>query len=101
MINETYSPPQQNHTLAIVSLVLGILGLAQFLPLVGPIGAIVAGKMAEKEIHELPAQYRGANLARAGILLGWIGIGLFAIGLILVLLAILFFIPVSTRITPG
>lgn len=101
MTDQNYYPTQQNHTLAIVSLVLGILGLTQFLPLVGPVGAIIAGKMAEKEIREQPDHYRGANLAHAGILLGWIGIGLFIIGLVLVCLALIFFIPVSTRITPS
>jgi len=88
----------QTHTLAIVSLVLGILGLAQVLPLVGPIGAIISGKMAEKEIRERPDLYSGGNIAHAGRILGWVGIGLFCLGLVLVTLSLLYFVPVSTRI---
>ena len=90
----------QTHTLAIVSLILGILGLAQVLPLVGPIGAIISGKIAEKEIRERPDLYIGSNLAQTGITLGWIGIGLFALGLVLVLLAFLWFMPNRTVTTP-
>lgn len=95
MTQSVDTPRLPNHTLAIVSLVLGILGLTQFLPLVGPIGAIVAGKLAQKEIRERPDLYSGDNLARAGVLLGWIGIAIFVIGLFLIGLAILFFMPVS------
>ncbi len=90
----------QTHSLAIVSLVLGILGLAQVLPLVGPIGAIISGKMAEKEIHERPDLYSSSNLAHTGIILGWIGIGLFGLGLVFVCLAILFLMPIRTVRTP-
>ena len=95
---QVFNPP--NHTLAIVSLVLGILGLAQVLPLVGPIGAIISGKMAEKEIRERPDLHSGSNLARAGITLGWIGIGISVIGLTVVCLGLLFFLPVSSRVAP-
>ena len=41
---------------------------------VGAILAIVFGKMAEKRIAENPA-LDGAGLARAGIIIGWVGFG--------------------------
>jgi len=99
MTDQNYYPAEQNHSLAIVSLILGILGLTQFLPVVGPIGAIIAGKMAQKEIRDRPDLYKGENLARAGILTGWIGIGLFALGLVLVILGLLLLLPVRTILT--
>ncbi|MEW6649109.1 MAG: DUF4190 domain-containing protein [Chloroflexota bacterium] len=80
-----------SHPLAIVGFVLGILGLIGILPLVGSIGALIAGNMAQKEIREKPAFYSGENLARAGIIMGWIGVALAALACILVVLAFLFF----------
>jgi len=88
------SPP--SHPLAIVGLILGILGLTGILPLVGSIGALVSGKMAQKEIQEKPGLYAGENLARAGIVMGWMGIILICLTLGLLGLAFLFLFPVST-----
>ena len=77
-------------TLSILSLVFGILGLIFVLPLVGPIGAIISGNMALKQIRENPDLTPNNNegLARAGIILGWIGVGfvlLIGLGLLLTL----------------
>jgi hypothetical protein len=100
MQQTTINNPPPTHPLAIVGLVLGILGLVGILPLVGSIGALIAGKMAQKEIQEKPALYTGENIARAGIIMGWIGIVLITIALLLVCLGLLFFIPVSTSTFP-
>ena len=43
--------------------------------IIGAILAIVFGKMAQKNIAQNPA-LEGANLARMGIIIGWVGIGL-------------------------
>jgi hypothetical protein len=65
------------HTLAIFSLVLSILGLfPPILPLVGPIAGVVTGTIARKEILAHPELYGGEGTALAGMILGWIGIGL-------------------------
>ena len=65
------------HTLAIFSLVLSILGLfPPILPLVGAIAGVVTGTIARREILAHPELYSGEGTARAGIILGWIGIGL-------------------------
>jgi hypothetical protein len=94
MKNEFQSQAPATHALAIVSLILSILGLVGVLPLIGSIGGIISGRIAQREILEKPEMHGGEGLARAGIVLGWVGV---AIGLLLVclaVLAILFFIPV-------
>ena len=42
---------------------------------IGAILAIVFGKIAQKNIAQNPA-LEGANLARMGVIIGWVGIGL-------------------------
>jgi len=49
------------------------------------------------EIRQNPTQYSGDNFARAGIILGWIGIALSIIFLTLICLGLLFFIPVTSQ----
>jgi len=98
-MNEPTSLPatKPNHSLAIVSLVLGILGLAAVLPVIGSIGALISGRIARREIAENPDQFTGDNLARAGVILGWIGIGLSVIVLIGLCGLVLFFMPTQIR----
>jgi len=60
----------QNQTLAIVSLVLGILSIPCCLFFVFGIGAAVTGFLAKKKAAENPAQYGGSGLALAGIIIG-------------------------------
>jgi hypothetical protein len=73
-----YSPPNSN--LAIISLIAGILGLT-LLPAIGSIVALIIGYMAKKEIEESRGALGGEGMAKAGILLGWIGIVLDVIGI--------------------
>ena len=67
-----YQP--QTHFLAITSLVLSILGLLPILPLIGSIAGIITGYIARREIRKQPGQYQGDGYAKAGIILGWIGV---------------------------
>ncbi|MFA5836271.1 MAG: DUF4190 domain-containing protein [Bellilinea sp.] len=99
MNEPTYPVTKPNHSMAIVSLVLGILGLALILPVIGSIGAVIAGKIARREIAENPNHYGGENLAQAGITLGWISIAFSLLLLIAIIAAVLFFIPVATTTT--
>lgn len=85
-----YRPPM--HVLAIVSLVLSISGLMPVLPVVGSIAGIVTGMIARKEIRAAPGQYTGDGLARAGIILGWIGL---ALGVLAVCGILLFIFPIG------
>ncbi len=69
-----------NSTLALVSLITGILGFT-VLPTVGSIVALITGYMARKEIHESAGALGGEGMATAGLVMGWIGVGLLIIGI--------------------
>jgi len=58
---------------AIASLVLSLLGLCG----IGSILAIIFGNMAKKEIAAQGGG--GLGLAKAGVIIGWIGVGVIAI----------------------
>ncbi len=75
---QTY-PRLENHLLAIGSLALSILGLSPVLPIIGSVAGLVTGYIARKEIRAQPERYTGAGMAKAGIILGWVGIGLLVI----------------------
>jgi len=82
----TYDPPPsynysqpQNSTMAIVSLVAGILGWT-LIPMLGSIVAVVTGHMAKKEIRESGGRLGGDGLATAGLILGYISLGIGLIG---------------------
>jgi hypothetical protein len=67
-------------TMAIISLIAGILGFTM-LPVVGSIVAILTGYAARKETRVVPALAGGDGLATAGIIMGWIQVGLAVIGI--------------------
>ena len=69
-----------NSTLATVSLVAAILGFT-VLPFIGGIVALLTGYAARKETRAVPPQATGDGLATAGIVMGWIQIGLTVVGL--------------------
>jgi hypothetical protein len=75
---------QRTSGYAIASLILGIAGFFVF-PVVPSILAIVFGLKAREELRRNPA-VGGEGLATAGIVLGWVGIALTAIGLLFLLL---------------
>lgn len=77
---------------AIAALVMGILGIVGC-PLILSIPAIIVGNQARNKIRSDPS-LEGDAMARAGVILGWIGIGVFAVGAVLALLFIV--IGVST-----
>jgi hypothetical protein len=75
---------QRTSGYAIASLILGIAGFFVF-PVVPSILAVVFGLKAREELRRNPA-LGGEGLATAGIVLGWVGIALTAIGLLFLLL---------------
>ncbi len=66
-------------TLAMVSLIAGILGFTM-LPILGSIVALVTGYEARKETSAVPPRASGDGLATAGIVMGWIQMGLSILG---------------------
>ncbi len=75
--------PAKNSTLAIVSLVTGILGIPCCGCFILAIVAAITGYLAKKEIAESNGTKTGAGMAQAGFILGIIGIvlGVIALGL--------------------
>ena len=71
-------PPQPGgttNTMAIVSLVLSLAGLATFIT--APVGAVL-GHVAKRQIRERGEQ--GDGMAMAGIIIGWVVTGLYVLG---------------------
>src|SRR5436190_10270893 len=78
-----YAPayvPQRTNGFAIASLVLGIVNMG-----IGSILALIFGYKAKREIDESGGTQTGRGLAVAGIVLGYVGIAMFVIWLILFL----------------
>jgi hypothetical protein len=78
-------------TLAIVSLISGILGFT-FVPLIGGIVALITGYMARGETRAVPPRFSGDGMATAGIIMGWIQIGLLVLTVCCVIAYFVFFV---------
>lgn len=79
------APGAKTNTMALISLIAGILGLTIF-PFLGSIAAVITGSMARKEITASAGAETGDGMAMAGLVMGWIGIGLGIIGICIVCL---------------
>ncbi len=79
-----YASTSQTSTMAIVSLVSGILSWVIF-PFIGAVVAIITGHMARSEIKSNPGM-QGDGLAVVGLVLGYLHIVTFCGGLLLFLL---------------
>lgn len=84
------TPP--TNSLAVVSLVAGILGVTVVWGL-GSLVAVITGTMALREIGARPDEMGGAGTARAGVILGWIGIALLALVICAFCLFFLLLVP--------
>jgi hypothetical protein len=87
-MNQQYTPlppsGPRTSTTAIISLIGGIAGVVQILPVIGPIAAIITGHMAKKEIKNSGGMVTGNGMATAGLVMGYIMVGLYACGCIAV-----------------
>lgn len=86
-----YTPPPPapgTNAMAILSMVSSILGLT-LLPIVGSIIGVVTGHIARRQIRESGEQGHGP--ATAGVAIGYIGLALLLVAVIVVLLAIFVF----------
>ncbi len=88
------TPPvvKKDSTLAIVSLITGILGWSIF-PFIGSIVAVITGHLAKKEIRESGGMMGGDGMALAGLILGYTAIG---IGILCIIAFVLFITLAAT-----
>jgi hypothetical protein len=80
---QPYAPPNSNA--AVISLIFGILAWVG-LVFIGAIVAIIAGHMARREIRDSGGRIGGGGMAMAGLLLGYVQLGLLLLGCAVVLL---------------
>jgi hypothetical protein len=92
-----YYPPPPEHertsALALASLATGIAAWFIF-PLIGAITAVITGFLAQDEIRRSEGRLRGSAFATAGLVLGWLQIGL----IILAVLVGLFILGAAFRV---
>jgi hypothetical protein len=74
------TPGTKTNTMALVSLIAGILGLTLF-PFLGSIAAVITGNIGRKEIAASGGAETGDGMAMAGVVMGWIGVGLGVLGI--------------------
>ena len=73
---------------AIISLIGGIANFVGF-PFWGAVAALVTGYAAKAEIQKSNGRVGGERLAKAGLILGWIGVGLSVLTFLLGMLVLL------------
>ena len=71
-------PPPRTPGQAYAALILGIVGLV-LCPILPSILALVFGYMARGEIRRSGGQLGGSGVALAGLILGWVGIGIWVL----------------------
>jgi hypothetical protein len=79
---------QITNSKATASLVLGIIGIFMC-PVVCSVIAIILGSMAKSEIAASGGYQTGESNAKAGIILGWIGLALAAVSVMIVVIAVI------------
>lgn len=80
-------PTTRTSTTAIISLIAGIVGFLQILPIIGPIVAVVTGHMAKKEIKNSGGMVTGNGMATTGLILGYVALALGLCAICIVVLA--------------
>lgn len=88
-----YPVTKRDSSLAIISLVSGIIGWT-IIPFIGSIVAVITGHLAKKEIRDSGNTMSGDGMALAGLILGYTMIGITLLILVIILVAVLAFMPV-------
>ncbi|MGY0559673.1 DUF4190 domain-containing protein [Luteimonas sp. A277] len=76
-------PPRQYSVLAVISLVSGILGVFP-IPVLASVIAVVTGHLARAEIRRAPERFDGDGMAVAGLVLGYLMIALWTLGILVI-----------------
>ena len=94
-------PPMvaQTSSLAIISLVAGILGWT-FIPTIGAIVAVITGHMAKNEIRRSGGVLTGDGLATAGMILGYVHLALAVLGICLAALVVAGVVSIPLCLAP-
>jgi len=88
-----YPAPRPASGLAITSLICGIAGVVLFwavVPLIASIVAVITGHMALRQTKENPA-IGGRGMAFAGLIMGYVMVGVLAITIVMTLISFVFF----------
>lgn len=80
-------PPRETNPLALISMIAGIIGVT-LLPFLASIVAIITGHLARGEIRRNPARYSGDGMAVTGLVLGYIGVVLTVLVIVIFLMLI-------------
>ena len=75
-----YPQTPKNNGMAITALILGIVGLFCW---IGSIPAVIFGYLGRRQIKESGGTQTGDGMAMAGIVMGWIGVAILILYLIL------------------
>lgn len=88
-------PPLPVNTLAVVSLVTGIISYVA-VPFLGALAAVITGHMAKNEFKANPGKYSGKGLATTGLILGYIQLALIAISIVFIIIALVMLPSISS-----
>jgi len=75
-----YAPAQKTNGLAIAAMIVAILGFVWALPFIGSLAGAIMGHIALGQIKRTGE--RGRGMALAGVVVGWIGLGLIVLAVI-------------------
>jgi hypothetical protein len=83
VVTDVWTPPTTS-PMAIGSLVLSLLWLGG----IGSVGAVVLGHMSKREIARSQGRQSGANLATAGLVIGYVGLAIMIVYLLIYVAAL-------------
>ena len=83
-----YAVARPTNTLAVVALVSSIVGIF-IIPILASIAAVILAPMARKQIRETGEN--GDGMAVAGMIVGWVGLGLWLVVGLFILIPVIFF----------
>lgn len=89
---QPYAAPLPTSGLAVASLITGIAGIVlsfAVFPLLASIAAVITGHMALKQIRQNSA-VGGRGMAIAGLILGYVGVGILALTIIVTVFSFIF-----------
>lgn len=86
--------PPQTEDKAVISLVLGVLSLVS-LSIFAGIPAIILGKMSRANIRASSGRLTGEGMATAGMVMGWVSVGLAGVFVLIILAMVVYLAPGS------